>query len=166
MTGFSFDHTRPSQKRRCCAIEAFSLKIGLPDSPVNCDNNSIGVLSPTRPGKHFIFQSRKGCLAHFLPFCRAGSVFNMAAQFGNVPKYTAKSVEKGGVEAPRSITLSTPILLLSLFSGQAGKLVFRQNRSIAQQRLFFLKHAATFHFSCAPVLIKKRKLSVIRAFQN
>jgi hypothetical protein len=142
----------PRQKRRCWAIEAFWLKIGLPDRPVNSDNNSIGVLSPARPGMHFIFHSRKGTWAHFLPFCRAGSVFNMAAQFGNVPKYTPKSVEKGGVEAPRSITLSTPILLFSLFSGQSGNPIFRENRSIAQQRLFFLKHGATCHFSCAPVL--------------
>ena len=33
--------------------------------------------------------------------------------------------------------LSTPILLLSLFTGLSGKPIFRQNRSIAQQRLFF-----------------------------
>ena len=33
----------------------------------------------------------------------------MAAQFGNALKYTAKRAEKGGVQAPRSITLSTPI---------------------------------------------------------
>jgi hypothetical protein len=133
----------PSQKRRCCAIEAFWLKIALPDSPVNSDNNSIGVLSPIKPGKHFSLHSRKGTWAHFLAFCRAGPVLNMAAQFGNALKYTAKSVEKGGVEAPRSLTLSTPILLLSLFSGQSGKPIFTQNRSIAQQRLF-LKHAI-FH---------------------
>ena len=75
---------------------------------MNSDNSSIGVLSPIRPGKHFIFHSRKGSGAHFLPFCRAGSV-DMAAQFGNVLKYTAERAEKGGVEAPRSITLSTPI---------------------------------------------------------
>jgi hypothetical protein len=83
------------------AIEAFWLKIGLPDSPVNSDNNSgsIGALRPIRPEKHFIFHSRKGTWAHFLPFCRADSVFNMlTAQFGNVLKYTAKSVEKGGVQ--------------------------------------------------------------------
>ncbi len=129
MAGFSY--------KSVCAIEAFWLKMGLPDSPVNSDNNSIGVLSPIRPGKHFIFHSRKGTLAQFLPFCRAGSVFNMVAQFGNVPKYTPKSVEKGSVEAPRSITLSTPIRLLSLFSGHSGKPSFRQNRSIAHQRLFF-----------------------------
>ena len=61
----------------------------------------------------------------------------MAAQFGKGPKNTNKTAEKGGVEAPRSITLSTPILLLSLFSRQSGKPIFRQNRSIAQQRLFF-----------------------------
>ncbi len=28
-------------------------------------------------------------------------------------------------------------MLLSLFSGQSGKIIFRQNRSITQQRLFF-----------------------------
>jgi hypothetical protein len=61
----------------------------------------------------------------------------MAAQFGNALKYTAKRAEKGGVKAPRSITLSTPILLLSLFSRQSGKPIFRENRSIAHQRLFF-----------------------------
>ena len=124
----------PRQKRRCWAIGAFWLKIGLPDRPVNGDNNSIGVLSPARPGMHFIFHSRKGPLARI---CRAGSVYYMAAQFGNALEYTEKRAEKGGVEAPRSMTLSTPILLLSLFSAQSGQSIFRQNRSIAQQRLFF-----------------------------
>ena len=104
---------RPRQRRRCWAIEAFCLKTGLPDGPVSSDNNSIGVLSPKRPGKHFIFHLRKVSLAYFLPFCRAGSVFNMAAHFGNALEYTAKNVEKGGVEAPRSLTVSTPLLLLS-----------------------------------------------------
>ena len=33
----------------------------------------------------------------------------MAAQFRNALEYTEKRAEKGGVEAPRSITLSTPI---------------------------------------------------------
>ncbi len=127
----------PRQKRRCWGIQAFWLKIRLPDSPVNGDNNSIVVLSATRPGKHLIFHSRKRPLAHFLPFCRAGSVFNVAAQFGNALRYTAKRAEKGGVEAPCSITLSTPILLFSLFTGLSGKPVFMQNRSIPQQRLFF-----------------------------
>ncbi len=32
------------KKSRCCAIELFCLKIGLPDFPLNSDNNSIGVL--------------------------------------------------------------------------------------------------------------------------
>ncbi len=125
------------KKRRCSAIEAFCLKIGLPDGPVNSDNNRIGVLRPTRPGKHFIFHSRKATFAHFLPFCRAGSVFNMAAQFRNALEYTAKSVEKGGVEAPRSLTLITPILLLSPRCDASGKPIFRRNHSIAHQRFFF-----------------------------
>ncbi len=66
-------HTKGAEaKKALLGIEAFWLKIGLPDSPVNGDNNSIGVLSPTRSGKHLIFHSRKGTLAHFLPCSRAG----------------------------------------------------------------------------------------------
>jgi hypothetical protein len=107
--------------------------MGLPDCPLNGDNDSIGVLSSISPGKHLIFHSRKGTLAHVLPFCRAGSVFNMAAQFENPLEYTAQSVGKVGVEAPCSITLSTPILLLSLFIGQSGTPIFSQNASIAHQ---------------------------------
>ncbi len=40
----------------------------------------------------------------------------------------------------RHLELSTPILLLSLFSGLSGKPIFTQNRSIPQQRLFFEAH--------------------------
>ncbi len=94
------------QKWRCCAVEAFWLKIGLPDRPVNSDNNSIGVLSPQRPGKHFILHYCKGALAQFLPFCRAGSVCNMAAQFGHALEYTTKRAEKDGVEAPRRVVVA------------------------------------------------------------
>jgi hypothetical protein len=39
---------------------------------------------------------------------------------------------------PGLIGLSTPILLLSLFTGLSGKPIFSQNASIAQQRLFWL----------------------------
>jgi hypothetical protein len=128
-------------KEALMGFEAFCLEIGLTDCPLNGDNNSIGVLSPKRPGNLFIFHSRKST------FCRAGSAFNMAAQFGNDLKYTAKRAEKGGVEAPRSITLSTPILLLSPDLRASGKPIFSQNASIAQQGPFFRSP-----FSCGPVL--------------
>jgi hypothetical protein len=39
---------------------------------------------------------------------------------------------------PGLVGLSTPILLLSLFTGLSGKPIFSQNASIAQQRLFWL----------------------------
>jgi hypothetical protein len=68
----------------------------------------------------------------------------MEARFGMALKYTAERAEKGGVEAPRSITLSTPILLLSLFRRQCGKPIF--SGKPVQKRIngFFLKRNMPF----------------------
>ncbi len=113
-------------------MEAFLLKRGFPDNLMNIDNKSIGVLSSTRPGKYFILHSRKGTLAHFVPFCPTGSIFHTAAEFANARKYSAKNAEKGSVEAPRRIPLSTPIVLLSLFSGQSGEPMFASSGKAVQ----------------------------------
>ncbi len=96
----------------------------------------------------------------------------MAAQFGNALEYTRKTGEKSGVDAPRSITLSTPILLLSLFSGQSDKPIFSQNASIAHQRLvclgtvFCMRNLAMFRARSFNNLKRVLKLLPFTAVNN
>ncbi len=110
----------------------------MPDCPLNSDNNIIGVL-------RMILRGASTPPFSTLVVVYLGTFPNWAAMLKPEParqkgrKWAQAPLREWKMKCiPGLVGLSTPILLLSLFTGLSGKPIFSQNASIAHQRLFWL----------------------------